>query len=933
MEFRVLGSVEALVGGAHIELGSARQRCVLATLLVDANQVVPAEALVDRVWGEHVPHQARATLRTYLSRLRQALAGASGFAIGRRAGGYVLTVPEAAVDLHRFQSLAAAAAAAPSDAEAVALLDDALAQWRGEAFAGLDSPWVAAERGVLDAERAVAELDRTDRRLRLGQHAALVPELIARTAQRPLDERVAGQLMLALFRSGRPADALNHYHQLRARLAEQLGTDPGPELNALYCQLLGGGAAPHAPESGLVAPDDRAGPAPALLPTGVRGFAGRSVQLSRLDAVLTPAGGEPNAVIISAVSGTGGVGKTALAVHWARRVASQFPDGQLYVNLRGFDPREPAMPAEQALRTLLEALGLAPQSVPTARDAQMTMLRGLLSGKRMLILLDNARDADQVRPLLPEAPGCLVVVTSRDQLTGLVVAEGAHLVMLDVLSVAEAREMLAARVGRDRADAEPAAIDELIALCARLPLALAIVAARAAATPELPLATLARALRATGAHLDAFAGADPSVDVRAVISWSYQTLGEPARRLFRLLGLHHGPGLAAAAAASLAAMPVSEARDLLAELTGINLLVEPVPGRYTFHDLLRAYAIELVERDESADARQAARFRLFDHYLHTSAAAAVRLHPHRTQFPLDPPRPGAIVGEISNLDEALRWYTTEHAVLLASIKRCVAEAADAHAWRLVVSLTEYFDRRAHLEEQAANYRIALAAAERIGELTGQAHVHRCLGRTFAQLASFDTARAHFERALELYAELGDLSGQANVQHNLGWTAELDGRNDDSLHHDRLAHDLYLAAGDRVGQARTLNAIGWSQCLLGDYERAVECCEQALTLNQELGDRPGESATWDSIGYANHHLGRYRQALASYQRSLDLLRDLGDRDNEADVLSHVGDTHLAAGDTSAAAAAWRSALEILHELGHPDANRMHARLAELAEHTG
>jgi DNA-binding SARP family transcriptional activator len=911
MEFRVLGAVEASVDGVRVDVGHARQRCVLAALLANANEVVSADVLIERVWGDGLPLRARENLRTYLSRLRVAVAG--GADIRRQAGGYVLTVDTAAVDLHRFRALCAEARTAGDHART--LLEQALHLWHGEALAGLDSPWADLLRDELEAERVAAELAHNDLRLHAGEYADLVPVLTRQTALRPLDERLAGQLMLALFRSGRQADALTAYHAVRARLADELGTDPGRPLRKLHQRLLAGDPEPSRAEY----------PVPALLPAGVRAFTGRAEQLAQLDEVLASSAREPSAVVISAVSGTGGVGKTALAVHWAHRVAARFPDGQLYLNLRGFDPAGSPVTPKQAARSMLEALGVAPEDVPSSVDASVAMFRSLVAHKRVLVVLDNARDTEHVRSLLPGSPSCLVVVTSRNRLTGLVVAEGARTVMLDVLTEGEARELLGRRIGTDRARAEPDAVDEIVARCARLPLALAIVGARATAHADVPLAALARALRDAGAGLDAFAGAEPGTDLRAVLSWSYRTLRPAAQRLFRLLGPHSEAEFGAAAAASVAGDQVARVRALLAELTGVHMLVEPTPGRYAFHDLLRAYAIELAEKEDGVAERRAALHRLLDHYLHTAHNAALVLHPHRDEFALDPPGPDVTVTEFTDLELALSWFTTERPTLVAAIERARRDGAHGYAWKLAWAITEFFDRRGHLEQQAATYRIALDSVRHTGDRRGHAHVHRSLGRTYAQLARFTEAQTHFDAALALHVELGDRNGQAGIHHNMGWMAELDNRHEDSLHHDRLALELYEAGGDRVGQARALNAIGWSHSLLGDHERSLEVCRRALALNQELGDRPGESATWDSIGFAHHHLGQYEEALAGYQCSLDMLRELGDRGNEADVLIHIGDTRHAMDDLPAARTAWRLALDIMEELGHPDVKAVHAKL--------
>ncbi len=916
MEFRVLGTVEARVADTRVDLGPARQRCVLVALLADINEVVSADVLVERVWGERVPLRAKESLRSYLSRLRVALAGDAD--IRRRAGGYVVTADRAAVDLHRFRALCAEVRT--TDDQVRRFLAEALGLWRGEAFAGLDSPWLNSLRDELEAERVATELELTDLRLRAGEHAGLVAVLARRTAERPLDERLVGQLMLALFRSGRQADALAAYHALRSRLADELGTDPGRPLRELHQRLLTDDVDPG--------PSSDAHPVPALLPAGVHAFTGRAEQLAQLDHVLASAGREPSAVVISAVSGTGGVGKTALAVHWAHRVAARFPDGQLYLNLRGFDPGGSPVTPEQAARSMLEALGVAPESIPSGVDGRVAMFRSLVAHKRILVVLDNARDTEHVRSLLPGSPGCLVVVTSRSRLTGLIVAEGAHPVVLDVLTAQEARELLVRRIGAQRASADPEAVDEIIARCARLPLALAIVAARATTHPDVPLADLARELRDAGTGLDAFVGEEPGTDLRGVLSWSYRTLHPAARRLFRLLGPLFGAEFGTAAAASVAGEPVAQVRRLLTNLTGVHMLVEPAPGRYAFHDLLRTYAIELAETEDGANDRRAALHRLFDHYLHSAHNAALVLHPHRDEFALDPPGPDVTVTEFAALEAALAWFITERPTLVAAIERARGDGAHDYAWKLAWAITEFFDRRGHLEQQAATYRIALDSVRRTGDRRGHAHVHRSLGRTYAQLARFVDAREHFEAALALHVELGDRNGQAGIHHNLGWMAELDNRHQDSLHHDRLALELYEAGGDRVGQARALNAIGWSHSLLGDHERSLEVCRRALALNRELGDRPGESATWDSIGYAHHHLGQYQEALAGYQSSLDMLRELGDRGNEADVLIHIGDTRQAMDDLPAARTAWRMALDIMEELGHPDVKAVHAKLDTL-----
>jgi hypothetical protein len=512
-----------------------------------------------------------------------------------RPPGYVLPLPSDGTDVQVAERLLTQGTQSADPADAVRQLQSALALWRGQPLADVTQlDWLSrqAERLVLLQMRIRQEL--SEARLAAGEHARILPELEQMVADHPLNERVHGQLMLALYRSGRQADALAIYHRLRRTLGEELGIDPSRDLRDLETAILQQDPSLDVQARGTASVS--ATPVPAQLPPAVAAFTGRGAELACLDAIAAEAAlagpASPAAAVISAVSGTAGVGKTALAVHWAHRVAGQFPDGQLYVNLRGFDPSGAALEPGQALRGFLDAFGVPSTRIPEDPTAQTGLFRSLLAGKRVLVVLDNARDAEQVRPLLPGSPGCLAVVTSRSDLASLVAAEGARPVSLDLLPVAEAGELLARRLGEARVASEPAAVSEIIERCARLPLALAIAAAHAAARPGFPLAAIAAGLRGATANLDPFDGTDLATDVRAVFSWSCRLLGEDAAGLFVLLGLHPGPDISVRAAASLAGIPPRRAEALLAELAGAHLLSEPSPGRYAAHDLLRAYAAE-----------------------------------------------------------------------------------------------------------------------------------------------------------------------------------------------------------------------------------------------------------------------------------------------------------------------------------------------------
>jgi tetratricopeptide (TPR) repeat protein len=667
---------------------------------------------------------------------------------------------------------------------------------------------------------------------------------------------------------------------------------------------------------------------PAQLPLDVRGFAGRADALALLDTLLhdahvdtTPV--DATAMVLVVVSGTAGVGKTCLAVHWARRVLDRFPDGQLYVNLRGFDPGgTAATPAEVVVRSFLDALGIQSKRVPASLDAQTALYRSVLADRRMLVLLDNARDAEQVRPLLPGSPGCLVLVTSRDPLTGLVAGAGAVPLPLDLLDPHEARDLFASRLGPARVAAEPVAVDEIIDRCDRLPLALAVVAARAATQPQRPLAALAADLHHLHDRLDILATGDVGTDVRSVFSWSYQQLSEPTARLFRLLGLHPGPDLSVSTAASLAGIPPERVRPMLAELVRAHLVTQRAPGRYALHDLLRAYASEPAG-DAPAES-QTAVHRLLDHYLHCTNRAATALDTTRTPIELIPTQDGVTVDDFESAATALDWFTAMYPVLVAALALAVDAGLDRHAWQLAWSMAPFIPDR-NLPDAIAVHRVALQAARRLSDLPAQGYSLRMLGNGHLLLGELDEAQAQYEHAREVYRQLGDSLRQAHVHIGLGVIFNRQGRYLEGLHEEEQALPLFRAAGHRVSEATALNNLGHSHGLIGDHETALTYGQQALALQQELGYRRGEAEAWDSVGLAYQHLGRYADAVTAYQQALALFEDLGHRYSEAETLVNLGNTHDANGDTDGAQNAWRSALAILTDLDHPDAEAVRAKL--------
>jgi tetratricopeptide (TPR) repeat protein len=669
-------------------------------------------------------------------------------------------------------------------------------------------------------------------------------------------------------------------------------------------------------------------------------FVGRAPELAALYRMLDAAtAGET--VVISAVGGTAGVGKTTLAVHFAHQVADRFPDGQLYVNLRGFDPSRLPVTPDEAIRGFLDALQVPPTSIPAGPSAQAALYRSVIAGRRMLVLLDNARDAEQVRPLLPGSPGSLVLVTSRSELPGLVAA-GARPLGLGLFSGTEALDLLARRIGAARVAAEPDAARELTRLCARLPLALAITAARANARPGFALAALAGELRDADGRLDALATGEQIADVRAVFSWSYHGLPPAPARMFRLLGLHPGPDITPAAAASLAAITAGQARGLLRELTRGHLLSEPVPGRFVLHDLLRVYAAELGQAEDGEQRCRDATQRLLDHYLHTAHEGAHLMQPQRGTLRLAPARPGVMPEPLADHEQALAWFQAEHRVLLTVVALAAQTGSDACAWQLPWCMATFLDWQGHWHDWAATQRIALDAVTRAGDAAptadGEAAARAVVGRSFAaaciRLADYQSARVHLTACLRIYSALGDHGGQSRIHRDLGSLAEYQERYDEALGHAEQALRMSRAAGDRDGEAFALSNVSSYHMLLGHHRQALAVGQEALDLTTRLGARYGEAHTWATIGLAHKALGRFAEAAESQRRAHGLFADLGDRTFEATTLGYLADTYEAAGDRRAALAARRKALAILRDLRHPDAVDLRAQLAaQVAAATG
>jgi len=923
IRLQVLGPVELQGRDGGLRPSGPQLRLLLALLALSAGRVVPVAELIEALWEQRPPQSAQGSLQILIVRLRKPLAEIPDCRLDRYGDGYQLQISPLLVDAHVFRSLVRSARRTRDDAEAITTLGKALGLWRGPALAdAAETATAAAIRVGLAEEYLSAAQDRLDRMLAAGRHGEAAEEIPSMLSRHPLAERLAGMLMIAWYRCGRQADALQVFRDMRGRLASELGIEPGAELQRIHQQILSGDPAlalpvlngKPRPASAWLTTSHRA---PRQLPAAPAAFAGRNRQIDSLTACLDGATGD--APVIATIGGPPGVGKTALAVHWAHQMRHRFPDGQLYVNLRGFDPSPAPVAADAAIGGLMESLGVGGSQIAERLDARMSQYRSLLADKRLLLVLDNARDEAQVRPLLPGSPSCMVLVTSRNDLSGLVAAEGAHPVRLDLLTEPEARELLSGRLGADRVAAD-AAVTEVTSLCARLPLALAIAAARAITRPTLPLAALADELHGFRDRLDGLDVGDEATSIKAVFSWSYRLLSEPAARMFRLLGSHPGPDISVPAAASLAAVPVKSAQTALRELVTATLVDEPAPGRFTLHDLLRAYAATLSEENE----HHAAVRRVLDYYLQTASAAVALAYPGAHQIAMGPPGPDATPERFSGRGDALAWLVAEQCVLVAAC----ATAADSgleHAWQLPAALSEYLARRGHYADWARSQRTAVDAARQAGDDAAQALALRGLGEAFAQLGSPEDARSHLEDALQLYGRLSDRAGQAKCECGMGRLCESQGDHERALYHARNALRLYRATGDLAGQAVALNGIGWDYALLGHNDRALSHCNKALELHRETGDRFGEAITLDSLGYCQHRAGRHSRAVAFYEQALDAYADVDDRYYRAHTLIRLGETHQASGNPHAAHDNWQQAVQILDNLHHPDAKAVWARL--------
>lgn len=915
MLIQVLGPVRAWLNGQELELGPPGRRAVLGLLALAGGKPLPRMEIVDALWGDRPPPSATNIIQTHVKHLRRLLdperrAYERSTRIPTVGDGYALCIAAERLDVERFRELVATADDARRAGEAdraAVLLGAALRLWHGPPLADLPALAGYSRLLALAGERRDAVLAYGEAMITTGRATEVLPILTEAAAAQPLDEVGAALLVRAHGAAGQRARAFAVYDTVRRMLAEELGVGPGPALAQAHAMLLRDTPAPP----GQTAAEPAT--VPAQLPGDVPGFTGRAAELAALDRLITALDRDPHAVAIAALCGTAGVGKTALAVHWGHRARDRFPDGQLYVNLRGYDPDQP-VPTGEALARLLEGLGVAGADVPIDVDARAGRFRTEVADRRMLILLDNASSVEQLRPLLPGTPSCFVLVTSRDSLAGLVALHGAARIDLDLLGVEDAITLLHKLIGK-RVTADPDAATELVEQCARLPLALRVAAELAVSRPASPMAELVGELTDRQRRLRLLdAGGDVRAAVRAVFSWSYRHLPAEAAVLFRRLGAHPGADADVHAVAALGRLDLDEAARLIDLLVRSHLVHRGPDGRIGMHDLLRAYALELAGANDSEADRSAALGRLLDHYLAATAAAMEVLYPagrsHRPAVGV----PDAPLPPITDPARWRSWLEAERANLVTMCAFAATHGWPSHAVRLATTLYRYLEG-GHYADALAVHTHGLRAARDSGDRSGEAHALTNLGLVHRLLGEYGPAAKHLREAIDLYRLIGERNGEARALSNLGIVADRRGEYASADEHLQQALAVYRELDDRHGMAAVLTNLGGVHGRPGGYARAADHLTEARTLFRELGDRVGEASALVNLGDVELALGRHTEAAHRLEEALALFRDMSHRYGQAAALSNLGPVYTRLGRHEQAIEHLLEALDIFRATGH------------------
>jgi DNA-binding SARP family transcriptional activator len=905
MEFRALGPIELVCAGQRQDLGSVRSRSLLAILLLTPRAIVPATTLIDRLWDTRPPPKARESLSVYVARLRASLRQAVGESVqvvGRAQAGYLLDVDPETVDLHRFRRLrrqARALAASGDYDHAAGLLREADALWQGQPLSGISGDWVTQLRDALEEERRAAILDRVGWELELGRHAGLVDELRHLLARYPWDETLVAHQMTALYRIGRPADALSLYREIRDRLVEELGTEPGAVLSELHQRILehdprlAAGPSPHH--------HVRAEP-PDTLPAEAAEFVGRDEELASLTG---KHGGVPR---IAVIEGMPGVGKTALAVRTARLVASQYPDGALYLDLHSHDPGAPSLDCAEALRRLLQMLSVPVTQIPDTMGERAALWRAQLSRRRAVVVLDDAAGHDQVRPLLPVAGQCLILITTRRRLPDF---GGARKVALDVLSVSEAATLFRRIAGESRAqDAEQVAA--AVELCGRLPLAIQLTAVRAAQCDRPDLTSLIEELSQYPAWLGGVTAASP--EVAAAFDVSYHALEPDHQRFFRRLGVSPCACFSMPAAAALCGCTLAEAEKALVTLLDCHLLTRAPDGQFHFHGLLRGYAAARAAHDDSRGEQRQAVGRLLDYYLHTADQADRVLHPFRRRPEVEVSHTPSGSPVLGTKEDAAAWLELEWRNIVQA-----ASYAGRREWKrqcadLVWLLAEFLEIKAYWDEAIAAHTLALQASRDLADPARIARASLALSAVFQPTGRHEAAIPLAEEAAAIYRSLGNSSGEAESGDHIGLAHQRTARYREALAYFSEARFLYRTAADSRGVADTLSHSAIACWHLGRYPEANTHLHEALSLYRDMGDRRGEAKALNNLGRIYLYNGLHRDALDAYHESLRIFREIGGAQNEAILYQNIGSVHHYKGSYEEALAACRRALTIYRNIG-------------------
>ena len=945
----MLGPLEVQTERGWTGVGAPKWRTVLAVLLLNPGQVISTDRLIAEVWGERPPARAANSVSIYVHKLRRLMGDAESRILVTRSPGYQLLLAGGDLDAGRFASLAAAgrtALSAGDSQRAADLLTEALDLWRGGALADVPlTALVSAEASRLEESRIEASELRIQADLACGRQAQVVAELRRLLADHPIREGLWALLMRALYSSGRQAEALAEYARAREVIADELGVGPSAELQHLYQQMLAADADDEPPDGRTQAGADSpfaassarkpAETAPsaasaellprvAQLPADIPDFTGRAEHVQNLRDLLSGPrrADSPGAVVVAAVIGTGGLGKTTLAVHTAHLLRAQFPDGQLYANMLG--ATHPAAPND-VLARFLRDLGMDPARIPVGEEERAAQYRSRLTDRRVLIVLDDARDAAQVRPLLPGSASCAVLVTTRNRLPDLA---GSRFVDLDVLEQAEARNMFANIVGRGRAEAEPDATNEILAACAGLPLAIRIAGARLAARGGWTVRSMAERLSDERRRLDELRTGD--LAVRACFEVSFSSLpgrdrpdGIDPAQAFRLLGVWQGLSIGLPGAAALLGRPEEAVADALEVLVDAQLLQSPAPDRYRFHDLLRAYAADRALAEEPAEVRDDAVRRVLTWYLHAVAAMARIVSPHRDEVPLGPLGPECRPPSFSTVDQALDWCEAERANLVAATQQASGRGMDDVAWKLPVAALSFFNRRIYRAEWVSTHRTGLDSARRAGDRVGEAWILNNLGMLYGQLRMQD-AVGYFEQALAIRREIGDQVGEAQAANNLADAYLRLQRFDEALEPLARAMEIQRRIGSRFGEGVALNNLGEAYLHLTRVDEAIDCLQRAREIFEAIGDTHGEAYALHYLGEAFLERGRVDEALDSLQRALRIRRAGGERLAEAQTLRQLGSAQRAARQPEGSRESWTRALslfEALEDLAQADELRV------------